>query len=484
MTRHSVSVSLLGALTALTLYRGLTLYYAGPPLDVEEAYYFAWSRHLDVGYYSKPPMIAWLIRFATALCGDSEFCLRLPALLLYPAAVWFVFLTARRLFDKRIGVIAAISFATLPMVTASSWLITTDVPLIFFWSAGLYFFVRALAENRWSDWLAMGAATGLGLMSKFTMALFGVGVLACLVVDGSARAHLGNPRSYAALFIAVLILLPNIVWNAAHDFPTVRHTAELAQLNRDLVHPLHLLGFIAGQFAVFGPVLLALWAVLSAGVREGFTDARQRVLVFFAAPLLLLMTVLSLLSRAHLNWAAPAYVAAAISVAALALPRRPRWLAAAVAVNLIAAPLIYHHRELLIAAGADDSARTDAFYRSRGWQELALAVGTYIQAWPSARLLADDRYTLAELVYYLKPRRDDAIWNPSGAITDQFRMSADIAARPHGEFVFVARDAKLEDIAPCFAHARALGEIRIVVYPDLVRRYRLYYVADFRGYRR
>jgi 4-amino-4-deoxy-L-arabinose transferase-like glycosyltransferase len=126
----------LGVLLALRL---IAVYAAQIDLGRDEAQYWIWSRELAFGYFSKPPMIAWVIRSASELCGQSEACIRSASPALYTAAAFMLFLTGRAVFNAKVGYWSAVVFATLPGVSLSSHLITTDVPLILFWAARFCF---------------------------------------------------------------------------------------------------------------------------------------------------------------------------------------------------------------------------------------------------------------------------------------------------------------------------------------------------------
>jgi 4-amino-4-deoxy-L-arabinose transferase-like glycosyltransferase len=84
-------------LAALTFFRILALAANGTDLFADEAQYWAWSRELAAGYYSKPPLIAWIIAGASQVCGDGEFCVRLPSALIHGATSVAIFLIGRRL---------------------------------------------------------------------------------------------------------------------------------------------------------------------------------------------------------------------------------------------------------------------------------------------------------------------------------------------------------------------------------------------------
>jgi len=101
----------LGAILALRL---VAVYVARIDLVLDEAQFWTWSRELAFGYFSKPPVIAWVIRGASELCGDSEACIRSASPVLYTLAAFMLYLTGRALYGPRVGFCSAIVFATLP----------------------------------------------------------------------------------------------------------------------------------------------------------------------------------------------------------------------------------------------------------------------------------------------------------------------------------------------------------------------------------
>src|SRR5665213_1559448 len=124
------SAAILGAIGALTAIR-LALIAAEPVgLYPDEAQYWFWAQHLALGYYSKPPLVAWTIALTTAVFGDGEFGVRAAAPLLHAATALLVYATAARLYDRRVGFWAALAYASLPGTSLSSFIISTDAVLL------------------------------------------------------------------------------------------------------------------------------------------------------------------------------------------------------------------------------------------------------------------------------------------------------------------------------------------------------------------
>src|ERR1700756_1089409 len=159
----SYAAAMLVGVGAITMFRLLWLALQPADLFPDEAQYWVWSQKLALGYYSKPPLVAWLIALTTGLCGDSEFAVRLSAPLLHAGAAVFVYSIGARLYDRRVGFWSALAYASLPGVSVSAFIISTDAPPLLFWAAALYAFIRAREEGKWSWWTAVGLAAGLGL---------------------------------------------------------------------------------------------------------------------------------------------------------------------------------------------------------------------------------------------------------------------------------------------------------------------------------
>ena len=152
--------ALLGGLLVLRL---VALALNGTDLFFDEAQYWSWSLEPAFGYYSKPPLIAWLIGLATSVCGPSELCVRLPSPLVHTGTAVAVFLLGRQLYDAQTGALAGLAFATLPGVSLSAGIISTDVPLLFCWAVALLALVHLVDSRAWWPSLLLGLALGLGV---------------------------------------------------------------------------------------------------------------------------------------------------------------------------------------------------------------------------------------------------------------------------------------------------------------------------------
>src|SRR5256885_3973686 len=270
--------------SAITLIRIVVLFVTPLQLYPDEAQYWWWAQSPGWGYSSKPPLIAWLIWLTTRL-SDGEWAIRVASPLLHGAIALLLFGIGRLAYDARAGFWSALAYLTLPGISYSSGLISTDVPLLFCWAVALYAFLRARDEPRWRSPALCGLAFGLGLLAKYAMLYFAVGALIAAACDGRARQLVFSLRGLVVLAFGLLMLLPNLMWNAAHGFPTLLHTEANANWGHAKYDPGNALAFVVGQFGVFGPVMMAGWlAALWQPARERALGRADAVPAAFSLP--------------------------------------------------------------------------------------------------------------------------------------------------------------------------------------------------------
>ena len=474
---------LLAAAVSLYRYWAWTLI-GGISLSAEEAQYWTWAQSLDWGYYSKPPMIAWLIHLAGDLWNsDAERVIKVIPLLLYPLATMLVYALGRRLHDPATGRDAALLFLLMPSLFLSSVMVTTDVPLLLCWAAALWFLWAAVQGDRWRDWLLLGLCCGLGLLSRYNMAFFAFGVLAFALGHPAEHRLLFNPRLHVAAGIAALVLLPNLLWNLDHDLVTYRIHTELSQLGESLVHPGMLLEFFVAQFGVFGPISFALLLLGLARLPMWRRATRElRFLLAFCAAPLLLVCGIALLSHASATWAAPLYIAGAVLVAALYRERR-RWIIGALAVNAVLGVGLYHYPAMLKAAGLPLQPSRDAYQQVRGWDQIGYQTQRLMQEYGDMRLLTDEPQLTAALHYYARPLKEPRVWAPPGVPPqDQYQLAIPLQADDRDAFLWVTAGPVATEVLLRFSHFERLHDLEAEPYPGLRRRYEAWRVEGFKGY--
>lgn len=454
----SPTLILAAVLLALLGVRILALYFSRINLFFDEAQYWVWSEILDFGYFSKPPILAWSIRAATETCGLTEFCIRLPSPLMHAVTAIFIFANGRALYGPRVGLWAAIVYATLPGVSYSAGLISTDVPLLLFWSAALFFLIKLLETKSWGWAAALGIALGFGLMSKYAMAYFILCTILFAILDKNARWILKSPKTALALGLAALIIAPNIAWNISNGFVTFSHTAENAKWEGALFHPGKAIEFFAAQFGVFGPILFAaLLIIVWRFFKQGITDT-DRMLLTFSIPIIVIITVQAFLSRAHANWAATAYPAATILVTATMFrDRATNWFRASMVLHICVLAIL-----TLALANARDMGlpkRFDPFKRVLGWEEIASEVRSKAETGGYAAVLTNNRALISELLYYAKDLKVPlTAWRKGRVPHDHFQLTRPFKPKhSSGPVLFVTLKKDPKAVTSAFTQVKFLG---------------------------
>jgi 4-amino-4-deoxy-L-arabinose transferase-like glycosyltransferase len=393
----------------LTLVRLIALFITPLELYPDEAQYWLWSRELAFGYFSKPPMIAWLIWLTTHIGGDAEAWVRLSAPLLHGITALVIHRIARRLYGGWTGLAAAAIYSLMPGVVLSSGLIATDAPLLFFLSLTIWAYVdlaEAVAPRRYFVAAGMGLALGLAFLSKYA-AIYTLGSIALHYVI-SREARLRWCPAAAVLFLAafVLTLAPNFAWNASHQFATVKHTASNANWGaHTLFNFRELIEFIGSQFGVFGPLPFAvlLGGAIWLGVRKRMSSP-DLLLLCFCAPPLIIVAGEAFVSRANANWAGAAFVSGSVLAAGWLLRwNARRWLIGGLALQALFA--LFFVACMVNPKAADATGLSNGFKRVRGWDQTVRAIVDRTREEQALRggvsaVAMDDRFVYNAAAYY------------------------------------------------------------------------------------
>jgi 4-amino-4-deoxy-L-arabinose transferase-like glycosyltransferase len=402
-------------LCVLAVVRLVGLRTSNVDLFSDESQYWSWSRDLAFGYFSKPPLLAWMIAAATRVCGDAEWCVRAPAPLMNLATSLIAYAIGHTLYDGRTGVWAAMLTALGTGAVFSARIMSTDVPMVMFWAVALYAYARLLQEASWRWAIVLGIAIGAGLLSKYAMIYFLPGMLIAAFLEKPARVLLGKPHLWLALGVAAVTVSPNVAWNVANSFLTMQHA--VGNVADEPIEPslLRPLTFLAAQFAVFGPVVFAaaIAALIALLPRSGFLQLRpaDRIMLAFAVPPLAVVTATAIVVHAYANWAAASFVSLAVLAAALLVRRNASILLwASLALGLAA--------QILLIGGDAFAPRMrlpivsrNPYERTLGWKSYAHAVGELARREGALTIASDTRADIASLLYYWRDQPEQiAAW--------------------------------------------------------------------------
>ncbi|MCC6278178.1 MAG: glycosyltransferase family 39 protein [Oligoflexia bacterium] len=286
------------------------------PITPDEAYYFAWSRHLSLSYFDHPPLIAWIMWLAQPL-WKSPFGVRLPAVIIGHLSIIPFALGLQRLgFSKRALILWLMASLLGPLTGFGSIIATPDIPFMFFWSLSFYFYVLCLQDSDWRHWTFLGAALGFALLSKYMAVLFFLCVLTHIVTTN--RIYLLKTLGpWLGLVTSVLVFLPVVIWNKENEW---------ASFNFQLNHGLggsdfrlkYFFEYVSAQLGLLNPFLVLV--VFSSGA---YFLKKQRLLLAFAFVPLFFFAFSSLKSRVEANWPLAAYPSM-MALAALAFEQHSR----------------------------------------------------------------------------------------------------------------------------------------------------------------
>ena len=423
------------AVVAITTVRLIALRFSVVDLFPDEARYWAWSQAPAFGYFSKPPLIAWVIGVVTGLGGDGESCVRAAAPLFYAGTAVLAYFIARHLYDERTAFWTGLCLLLATGAVFSARIMSTDVLLLFFWSLALLAFLklRGAPNSRW--FVVLGVALGLGLLAKYAMIYFVLGAICAGFVDPPSRTLWRKPAIWLALLIALLIVSPNLAWNATHDFATFRHTGANIEGSGFRFDPLGGLGFVASQFAVFGPIVFAVFLIALVRWSRLRPISADLIMMMFALPPLLLVTAAGFISSAKANWAAPAAISMTVfAVALLVRYERWRWLLISLTIGLVFQVIVIAADTYAYRVSVPFLPQPDIYRRTLGWKTMATQVKQMAARHGVQTIATEHNGVLASLVYYLRGQKWPVLaWPTASTPANQFdydRPLTSAAAEP------------------------------------------------------
>lgn len=432
-------------IAAIVGLRVVALWFNETDLFVDEAQYWFWGQNLDLGYFSKPPLIGWVLRAVTDLAqSSSPFWVRLPGPVLHGATALLLFLWIRRDESAEAGFWTALAYLSLPLVSVGSAWISTDTIMAPFFAAALLFYWRTLSERKAGLAVLAGVAIGLAFLAKYAAVYFFLGAACAAAFLPEFRP---KPRLMLVLGLTFLaVASPNLIWNIANELTTLRHTADnigwIAPNGAGPgLHFIEMVEFLGSQIGAFGPVF-AVILVLAAVSRP---MARERGYLLFAVPVLLVVTLQALFAKAYANWAAAAYLTATPLIVVWALRRHRfrmlRWGLVANAALCLLVPFVTIWPESL---RKPDGA--PAMYRYIGRYALSEDIFAAARDLGLDHVVASSRSILADLFY---TGRDKGFRVSStrgaGAPAHYYAQKHALEADPPGPFLFVTRKETL----PC-----------------------------------
>jgi len=470
-------------LVALTIVRIVGLYFSSVDLFFDEAQYWDWSRELSFGYFSKPPLLAWIIAATDPICGSSEACARITSPIFYLATSLVIYAIADALYSRAVAAWSALAFAIATGVVFSSRIVSTDVPLLFFWAVALLAYVRLLEAPDWRWAVTLGVALGVGMLAKYAMIYFVLSAICAAFIDRGARTLIARPQTWMALVIAALILSPNVYWNIANGFVTFRHTGDNITGGAMQFRLGWAAEFFGAQFAVAGPVVFTTFLIILVRMWRVDIGRSDRLMLAFAIPTLALIIGLSFFRSANANWAAPALLSMTILTVAWWLRNdHAVALKTSLAIGLIAQVVMlagdaYAYRLSLPVLGRG----ADIYKRTLGWRELGNRAAELARAAHAPTVAAEGRAEVAELIFYLRiePVRTLS-WPVSKVPVDQFDLTRALDNTAAEPVLFISACPIASRLERFYSEVETLGPIDVRTGPTTDRNFHAFKLAGRR----
>ncbi len=373
-------------------------------LFVEEAYYWNYAQHLDLGYLDHPPMVALLIKCSTMLFGNHEWSVRLGAMTCWLVATYYSYQLSQAIHPKS-GLYAVLLLSILPFFFLHSLVLTPDLPLMAAWSAALYYLYQALVGQQANAWFAVGTAMGLGMLSKYSIGLLALATLYYLLANRDARFWFKRREPYLAALIGLLLFSPVIYWNATHDWVSFAfQSTRRLQAHRHF--SLHVLVGLCLLFLT--PIgIRSTWQLFQHKAPQQpliYQQALRFMQCYLAVPLLFFAYV-SLTHTIKFNWIGTSLLAV-IPWLALGLLHAEQWLEQSwqttAAVLLIAYIFIF----TCICLGPPKQALAPALSKNIAWENFAQTLNQTAVNWAKQYhqdvliMPLDPYHTSSELAFY------------------------------------------------------------------------------------
>lgn len=387
---------------------GRLYYISYGPLELsgDEAHYWEWSRRPDLSYYSKGPLIAYLIGITSSIGGNTELAVRFLAPFFLFFSSILIYRLAKELYnDLMVAVLSGLLLQFVPLFAAYGVIMTIDSPFIFFWALSLYLFIRALDSGRTVLWICLGVSIGLGMLAKYSMAFFFISGLIYLILDKERRALLKSPMPYLTLLFSLIVFSPVVIWNVKNSFVTFKHTAGHIGVYEGFgLRPKYFFEFIGSQLGVITPLFfMAIIMAVSNSFLKNNLSTRERFLLSFSLPEIAFFLFKSLQAKVQANWALIAYHTLFIFTSAwfvknwVILKKSTKLLfLSSLFLIILILPLLHFPDVLGLPARFDPSSRL------RGWKELGRKV-TEISEEMKAKgpfFIVSDRYQLSSLLAF------------------------------------------------------------------------------------
>ena len=370
--------------------RIIGLYFSPLEVQGDEAQYWYWSTYFDWGYYSKPPLVAWIIGIFTSTFGNSIFILKLPSLLAH-FLTSFVLFNLSKAFNRNTeeSLWLSITYLLFFAVSLSSNIISTDPFLLLFWSSSLLFFKICLNKKSIKNIILTSIFVALGFYAKYAMIYF---FLSSVVLISFTDNKKELVKSILIISFFVLIFIsPHLYWVYSTNWVTFIHTGDNFNWNASLYNFEQLINFIVSQFFISTPIILFIFIKQFAKTKKFIQSYSFEIA--FSLPILVLITAQSFISRANANWSSVAFIGVTMIAVNILYKNYKKIFLLNTALGLVVL--------ILISVFIINPPNISPFNKLMGMEGAAKEIQFLDESLNSDYIVFDDRMNIAKFLYYL-----------------------------------------------------------------------------------
>ena len=370
--------------------RIIGLYFSPLEVQGDEAQYWYWSTYFDWGYYSKPPLVAWIIGFFTSIFGNSIFILKLPSLLAH-FLTSFILFNLSKAFNRNTeeSLWLSITYLLFFAVSLSSNIISTDPFLLLFWSSSLLFFKICLNKKSIKNIILTSIFVALGFYAKYAMIYF---FLSSVVLISFTDNKKELVKSILIISFFVLIFIsPHLYWVYSTNWVTFIHTGDNFNWNASLYNFEQLINFIVSQFFISTPIILFIFIKQFAKTKKFIQSYSFEIA--FSLPILVLITAQSFISRANANWSSVAFIGVTMIAVNILYKNYKKIFLLNTALGLVVL--------ILISVFIINPPNISPFNKLMGMEGAAKEIQFLDESLNSDYIVFDDRMNIAKFLYYL-----------------------------------------------------------------------------------
>lgn len=452
----------------------------------QEAYYWLYSQRPALSFFDHPPICSYTIGLFTLLFGNNEFGVRFGMLLYSIGTSIFLFLLAKKFFNSEKNALLTIVFLNLTIFfNLHSIVATPDAPLLFFWSAAMYFYYKALFEdNSWRNWTLAGLSTGLALSSKYTASFIFLNLLFFFVITNQTKKIL-SIKFIGSVILSAIPFLPVIIWNIENGFASFLFQTSGRAKGIRSIGLNYFFQLIASQLYELTPLFFILLIILILKYLRKFNsiDIKEKYLLAFCFPMVFFFFLVSFTSLVKMNWILPAYLALMILGVKYYVESREKikfWIkygGFTSSVGLIVLNLAIILFPILPIEKGDSWT---------GWREIAARVVELKQKFDTEKknFIFSNEYKIpAELSFYTPFKDEILAENVYGKPALQFDFWFDVRKFAGWDGIFIYSDynpsVNLEDVKKVFEKVEFLEEFRIVKNNKIFRRFYIYHCKNY-----